>query len=50
MNTQSEAETQQDFEALYLAYRAKYEALLRKHSDALSLIEEMLKEEIARYV
>lgn len=26
MNTQSEAETAQDFEALYLAYRAKYEA------------------------
>ena len=26
MNTQNESDTQQDFEALYLAYRAKYEA------------------------
>jgi len=29
MNTQSETETAQDFEALYLAYKAKYEAVMR---------------------
>ena len=27
MNTQNESDTQQDFEALYLAYKAKYEAI-----------------------
>jgi hypothetical protein len=41
MNTQSEAETAQDFETLYLAYLAKYEELLTEHATALILIEEL---------
>ena len=41
MNTQNDQDNAEDFEALYLAYRAKYEAAQAKLDELIPMIEEL---------
>lgn len=41
MNTQNDADNAADFEALYLAYKAKYEFERQKVEDAIAILNEL---------
>lgn len=51
MNTQNDQDNAEDFEALYLAYRAKYEAAQAKIDELMFEYcpDEMTAEQIAEY-
>ncbi len=51
MNTQNDQDNAEDFEALYLAYRAKYEAAQAKIDELMLEYcpDEMTAEQIAEY-